>query len=88
MFPCEKCGICCRQVGRVPLGKKMSLPNGTCKYLDLKTNLCRIYYNRPIFCNVDAFYDKYFSNKMDREDFYKINKEECNNLKKEYSDDC
>ena len=44
---------------------------------DKKNNLCTIYSARPIFCNVDAYYAKFFSNIMSKEDFYSKNKEFC-----------
>ena len=55
----------------------MVLPSGVCKYLDEETNLCRIYSARPIFCNADAFYDKYLSDKLTRQEFYRQNKKAC-----------
>ena len=77
MFNCERCGACCRKIGVISWVKDMALSNGICKYLNQKTNLCTIYEKRPIFCNVDAFYKKYYKDKMSIEDFYKINKTEC-----------
>ena len=58
----------------------MALSNGICKYLNQETNLCTIYNNRPIFCNVDAFYEKYLKNKMPINEFYAKNKSECKKL--------
>ena len=58
----------------------MALPNGICKYLDENTNLCLQYSIRPIFCNVDAFYDKFLSKKISREEFYLQNEIACNHL--------
>lgn len=80
MFKCEQCGCCCRKIGKVSLGKNMALSNGICRYLNQKTNLCTIYEKRPIFCNVDVFYEKYYKDKISIENFYKINKEECKKL--------
>lgn len=59
----------------------MVLSNGACKFLDEKTNLCRIYSTRPIFCNVDAYYEKYLRNVMTREEFYRQNKAACQKLR-------
>ena len=80
MFPCERCGICCRSISGVSLAKDMVLPNGVCKFLDEEKNLCRIYSTRPIFCNVDAYYDKYMSQVMSRQEFYDKNKEACRQM--------
>ena len=77
MFPCEQCGRCCRRVGEVFFAKSMALPDGSCKYLDKSTNLCKIYKERPIYCRVDDYYDKFLSDKMSREEFYEQNKKIC-----------
>ncbi|MBR1397414.1 MAG: YkgJ family cysteine cluster protein [Selenomonadaceae bacterium] len=77
MFPCEKCGCCCRQIGKVFFAKSMALPDDSCKYLNKNTNLCTIYENRPIFCRVDDYYDKYYSKEMSRDEFYAQNKAIC-----------
>lgn len=83
MFSCERCGLCCRKVGQVFFAKDMTMEDGTCKYLDKKSNLCGIYTTRPLFCNVDAFYDAYFISRMTREEFYYKNKMECKRLHEE-----
>ena len=77
MFPCEKCGCCCRRIGGVFFARSMALPDGSCKHLDKLTNLCKIYNERPIFCRVDEYYDKFLSDKMTREEFYRQNKDIC-----------
>ena len=77
MFPCEQCGCCCRRVGESFLGRQMAKSDGVCKYLDESTNLCTIYNERPIFCRVDDFYEENLSDKMSREEFYRLNKEVC-----------
>lgn len=79
-FPCSKCGACCRKIGL--LAPELEGPNGVCKYLS-EDNLCTIYPDRPIFCNVDKFYDKYMSDKMSREDFYNLNLAECKKLQED-----
>ena len=76
-FPCSKCGACCRKIGRVC--PDLEGPDGSCIYLS-SDNLCSIYQDRPIFCNVDKFYDKYFKDKMSREEFYELNLAECKKL--------
>ena len=64
MYPCQKCSACCRLVGRVVLGEKMADADGVCHFLDRTTNLCTQYENRPIFCNVDKFYERYYVDNM------------------------
>ena len=80
MFPCNRCGGCCRRVGEVFFAEHMTGSDGVCKYLDESTNLCTIYAERPIFCRVDEFYEKNLSDKMSREEFYRLNKEVCKKL--------
>ena len=82
MFQCEQCGCCCRNIGKVAWAKDMALPNGICKYLNQSTNLCSIYNRRPIFCNVEAFYEKFYSNKMTKEKFFNLNKRECKKIQR------
>ncbi|MBR1728262.1 MAG: YkgJ family cysteine cluster protein [Selenomonadaceae bacterium] len=84
MFPCEKCGCCCRKVGEVFFAKYLALSDGSCKHLDQNSNLCKIYDQRPIFCRVDEFYDQKYSSEMSREEFYKINKELCKKFQDEF----
>ena len=81
MFNCDKCGACCRNVGRSELGKDLALASGICKHLDQSTNLCTIYDNRPIFCNVDKYYHKYLSDTISITDYYKQNHQACMKLR-------
>ena len=83
MFPCDKCGKCCRNVSKVKQLKYLALPDGICKHLDQATNLCRIYQERPIHCNVDAYYQKFLADRMSIEEFYAMNLECCKELKNE-----
>lgn len=83
MFQCDQCGCCCRRIGEVDFAKHMALSNGTCKFLDTKTNLCTIYEKRPIFCRVDEFYEKFLSDRMTKENFYLQNKMVCQKFKSE-----
>lgn len=83
MFPCEQCGCCCRRVGEVFFMRHLANSDGVCKYLDEATNLCTIYDRRPIVCRVDEFYEKNLSDKMSREEFYRLNKEQCKKFREE-----
>ena len=78
-FQCEKCGLCCKNIRFSSLSAELDRGDGVCKHL--KDNLCEIYAARPIFCNVEAYYDKYLSEKISREDFYKNNRAVCERLK-------
>lgn len=83
MFLCDKCGLCCRNIGGIELFKDMDDGTGICRFLNKNTNLCTIYAMRPLFCNVDAVYNMLFKETMTREEFYAINKAACNVLKEE-----
>lgn len=82
-FECKKCGLCCRSLNRSELYKDLDDGTGTCRYFDKDTNLCKIYYNRPEKCNVEAMY-KYFRNVMSYEEYINANMESCNQLRKEW----
>lgn len=57
--------------------RHMAKENGVCKYLNEVTNLCMIYPDRPIDCNIDELYERCYKDRMSREEFYRINKEFC-----------
>ena len=78
MFPCKKCGLCCRNLDKSQLFRQLHNGDGVCKYL--KENLCSIYERRPLLCRVDECYYKYFSDKLTLEEYYKLNLEICNKL--------
>ena len=81
MFNCDKCGSCCRNIAGIKLFSDMDDGTGICKFLDQSNNLCKIYNSRPIFCNVDEMYKKYFKNLMSLEEFYNLNYMACEKLK-------
>lgn len=84
MFLCDKCGLCCMTVGTSPIYKELDRGDGICIYFDDNLKLCNIYDNRPIVCNIDEIYSSFFSDKMSKEDYYKINYESCELLKNYY----
>lgn len=83
MFKCDQCGICCKHVNMNPMYVQFDSGNGVCKFLDEETNLCKIYNERPLLCNVDAMYDFMYKDQMSREEFYELNYQECRKLKAE-----
>jgi hypothetical protein len=83
-FNCDCCGLCCRQVGKNPLGKNLDAGDGVCKFLDRNKNLCTIYDNRPDFCNVEKGYKKYFAEMYTEEEYLRLNYESCAKLKEEF----
>lgn len=84
MFKCDQCGLCCMHVNRAVIDYDINMENGVCRYFNKRTKLCEIYDDRPIFCNVDKFYEKYFRDKYSREDYYSVNYDICNKLKERY----
>lgn len=83
MYPCKRCGCCCRHAGETVLGRAIARPDGVCRYLDERTNRCTIYDRRPIFCRVDEGYEVYFKDRMSREEYYRKNLEMCRLLRGE-----
>lgn len=79
MFKCECCGTCCRNLDKSKIYEDLDRGDGTCIYLI--GNLCSIYNDRPLLCRVDDCYELYFRKFMNREEYYKLNKKECKNLK-------
>ena len=80
-FNCDCCGLCCQNVGKSFLQVDFDRGDGVCKNFDDATKLCKIYKNRPLVCNVDAYYEKFLSDIMTREDFHEINYKVCQSLK-------
>jgi Fe-S-cluster containining protein len=52
--------------------------NGVCKHLE--GNLCGIYANRPLACNVEQMYLQYFKDFMSEDEFIKMNLKSCMNI--------
>lgn len=82
-FPCLKCGACCRKIGNIY--PELEGPDGSCIYLS-SDNLCTIYPDRPLLCNIDKFYEKFLKNKISREEYYRMNLEACKKLQEEEHD--
>ena len=80
-FPCDCCGLCCQNLSYSYLYSDLDNGHGTCKFFNAKTNTCNIYKRRPVKCNIDAMYEKYYATSMTREEFYQINRQACQVLK-------
>ena len=87
-FPCSSCGACCRRIGSIinnyPKDLKEIFPykwdeSGCCEMLT-EDNKCKVYYSRPLLCNIDELH-KFTA--MKKTDFYNLNIEACNQLKEE-----
>lgn len=81
IYKCENCGECCKNWNPAKHDKNIVDKNGVCKYLDINTNLCTIYENRPIFCRIDELYKKEFKDKMDWNYYIKLQKIGCDFLR-------
>lgn len=89
MFPCTKCGACCRKISSFikALPEQFSndpdflFPyqwdeNGVCENL-LPDNSCKVYDARPLVCNIEKFINKF---SLPADEFYKQNAVVCNTL--------
>lgn len=81
MFDCDKCGLCCQNIGDSAIYADLDNGEGTCKYFDFDTNLCLIYKSRPLKCCIDKAYEIFYKEIMSKKDYYKRNYEACKKLK-------
>lgn len=81
MFLCDMCGECCRHLNASALYKDLNRGDGICRYLD--GNKCSIYSSRPLLCRVDESYDRFFKEVYTKDEYYRLNYEACERLKKE-----
>ncbi|CCF81870.1 hypothetical protein HBZS_123210 [Helicobacter bizzozeronii CCUG 35545] len=79
-FPCTICGACCRSIKGVKELAPFDLGNGVCRHLDLQTQRCLIYENRPQICRVDTMYEKVFYKHYSLEEFYALNLKACQKI--------
>jgi Fe-S-cluster containining protein len=82
IFDCDKCGRCCQIVGQSDSYKDLDRGDGICKYYDDDSRLCTIYKNRPLRCNIDAYYNKYLKDVFPIEVYYQLNYDICKKLKR------
>ncbi len=80
MFECENCGCCCRNLDKNNLYASLDRGDGVCRYL--RENDCSIYEDRPLLCRVDESYELLFSNVMAKEEYYRMNKQACERLRR------
>ena len=80
MFNCSQCGQCCRNLDKSELYKELDRGDGVCIYL--KGNKCSIYSKRPLLCRVDESYDVFFKSEYSLNEYYRLNYEACEKLKK------
>jgi len=80
IFPCSRCGECCRHIGNIPQLAAFDSGDGVCVHL--KGNLCDIYETRPDICRVDVMYEKFYAAQCSREEFYRFNLDACALIRK------
>lgn len=85
MFECDKCGLCCIGLDQNETTAYLHDGDGICRHLNQETMLCEIYEERPIFCRVEEYYDKYLAEQMSKEEFMKMNYEACLLKKEEFA---
>lgn len=76
MFQCSKCGICCRNIDKIPELSDFHNGDGICIHLN-RNNLCNIYENRPDVCNVEKMYQLKYKDVISRDEYEKMNMEGC-----------
>ena len=55
-FSCDKCGLCCQNIGNTTELDFLNRGDGICKHFDPHHLLCTIYEKRPLICRVDEGY--------------------------------
>lgn len=81
IFPCFKCGECCRHIDLISQLRRFDRGDGVCIYLH--ENLCDIYEERPEICNVEEMFINHFSKLYSKDEFYQLNLKVCHLLQKE-----
>ena len=79
MFICTKCGLCCRNIDKIPEFAKFDMGNGVCIHLS-NDNLCNIYVVRPDICNIDRMYELFYKSILSKEEYERLNIEGCRAL--------
>lgn len=79
-FQCSQCGACCRNLAQHDMYRFLDRGDGICKNLDITSNLCKIYEDRPLICRVDQSYE-FFSDLMSLEEYHQVNEKNCEILR-------
>lgn len=81
VFECDRCGACCRHLKLFGQAyASLDRGDGICRHLDPENNLCRIYENRPLICNVREGYKVFFSD-MPYDEYIAMTVQGCEKLK-------
>ena len=79
VFPCTRCGACCRNLVKSPLLAQLDRGDGVCRHLDANTNLCRIYDARPKICRVSDMFSA-FQDRLSWAEYVALNQQACGEL--------
>lgn len=77
LFPCDKCGACCRHVDRANETQFLDRGDGTCKHYNETSMLCTIYEERPDICRVDKQYLLHYHDQYTWHEFVEVNRIAC-----------
>ncbi|ELX8377655.1 YkgJ family cysteine cluster protein [Providencia vermicola] len=77
LFPCDKCGACCRHVDRAHETQFLDRGDGVCKNYNETNMLCTIYDERPDICRVDKQYSLHYHKQYTWHEFIEINRIAC-----------
>lgn len=81
---CSKCNaVCCRHVTADFL---KSADGDICKWLDREKNICRIYDDRPLICNVDKYWEQNLRHKISYEEWIELQVDSCDELRAIYNE--
>ena len=80
IFPCTRCGACCRNLGKSPLFTQLDRGDGVCRHLNINTNLCGIYGTRPNICRVAEMFGT-FKEHLAWQEYVELNQQACHELR-------
>lgn len=80
LFPCTKCGACCKHVNLSRETAFLDSGNGICKHFDNKRHVCLIYNTRPDICRIDKQYLMNYQIDYSWEQFIQLNLIACLHL--------
>lgn len=79
-FPCTSCGKCCRRVNLSEHTAYLDRGDGVCRHFNDDTNLCLIYDDRPLICQIENYYKKHLAEHIAWDNFVRLNLEICKKL--------
>lgn len=82
MFNCDGCGYCCENLLRNDAMRDMHSGDGVCHFFNKVSRKCNIYESRPLICRVDDYYRLRMVGRMSMAEYYQINIDCCDMLKK------